>query len=178
LFFALTGGRPPFVANSLVAYCNAHTNTPPPRLPASQLHVPEALNDLLQQMLSKNPAKRRSPAELLKQFGSLLRMGSDARVIPEGASFDPVCSPPVRARRSPPLHQTPEPKRQVKFPAILPVPTDDRFAPFAPSSIVKVSGPRAFWRAFLLSHGLFSRAFFLFLVVLVIVGVLVLFFLF
>jgi serine/threonine protein kinase len=176
LFFALTGGRPPFVANSLVAYCNAHTNTPPPRLPASQPPVPESLNSLLQQMLSKNPAKRRSPAELLKQFGSLLRMGSDSHVSPEGAADDPFCSPPVRCRQSAPLHQTPAPKRQMNFPAILPVAADDRFVPFARSSVVKVSGPRAFWRAFLLSHGLFSRVFLLLLVVLVIVGLLVLFF--
>jgi serine/threonine protein kinase len=176
LFFALTGGRPPFVANSLVAYCNAHTNTPPPRLPASQPRVPEALNALLQQMLSKNPAKRRSSAELLKQFGNLLRMGSDARVSPEGAAVDPVPSPHVRPRQAPLPHHTPEPKRQTTFPTTPPVPADDRFAPFPPSSVVNVSGPRAFWRAFLLSRGLFSRVFFILLVVLVIAGVLALFF--
>jgi serine/threonine protein kinase len=176
LFFALTGGRPPFVANSLVAYCNAHTNTPPPHLPAAQLRIPEALNALLQQMLAKNPAKRRSPAELLKQFSSLLRMSSYARVSPAGVVVDPVSSPQVRPRLAPPPHQTREPKRQATFPATPPMPADDRFAPFPSSSVVKVSGPRVFWRAFLLSHGLFSQVFFLLLIVFVIAGVLALFF--
>jgi hypothetical protein len=64
----------------------------------------------------------------------------------------------------------------VDFPALLPAPSDDRFAPFAPSSVVKVSGPRAFWRAFLLPQGLYSRILFLLFVVLVVAGVLVLFF--
>jgi serine/threonine-protein kinase len=131
------------VADSLVAYCNAHTNTPPPRLREVRPDVTDALDALVQQMLSKDPAKRGSPARLLKDFGNLL-------------------PPPPAAPRP-----RPAPDRPRALPPAEPPPPDDRFAPFPPESRGHVSGARTFVRALLVSRGLLTRILFLVLVVLV-----------
>ena len=148
LFFALTGGKPPFVANSLVAYCNAHTTSPPPRLSEMQPSLPEALDALVQQMLSKDPADRGSPGQLIKQFSNLLRQESEVAVRPKRTTVDADTPRPFPARIVPPrqLPDTPPSLRPMALPS---APADERFSPFPSSSEVHVSGPRAVWRALL-----------------------------
>jgi serine/threonine protein kinase len=150
LFFALTGGKPPFVANSLVAYCNAHTSSPPPRLSEKQPGSPEALDTLLQQMLSKDPAKRGSPTQLIKEFSNLLRQESEGALPRKRTTVDADTPRPFRPRKRPPRQQgdTAAPLRSMDLPT---APADDRFSPFPTSSEVKASGPRAVWRALVAS---------------------------
>ncbi|HEY7314777.1 MAG TPA: serine/threonine-protein kinase [Gemmataceae bacterium] len=172
LFFALTGG-PPFVANSLVAYCNAHTNTPPPPLPALQPSAPAALNDILRQMLSKKTVNRPSPAELLRQFGNLLEPGSQASI----NVVDGHGGPAREVRPTPSAPRTPIPKQATTRPVVPLAPADDRFAPFPPSASVNVAGWRPFWRALFLSRGLFFKVLLLLLALLTAAGVLLALFL-
>src|SRR5579883_191547 len=167
LFFILSGGRPPFTADSLVAYCNAHTNTPPPRLTAAQPAIPDALDALVQQMLSKEPAQRGTPTRLIKQFRRLLRP-FDPSLPPVG----PKSSLPRSSRRNALPTHTPAPKRPLSLPRLESPPGDERFMPFASGSEVNVSGFRTFLRAFFVSRGLFRRVFFLFLFVLAVLGIL------
>jgi serine/threonine protein kinase len=171
LFYMLTGGRPPFTADSLVAYCHAHTHTPPPRLTPSQPAIPEALDALVQQMLSKEPAKRGTPSRLIKQFRKLLRP-VDPSLPPAG----PKSSLPRPSRRNPLPTHTPAPRRDMSLPRLESQFADDPFLPFAPASEVNVAGARTFLRAFFVSRGLFKRVLFVILLVLVIVGVLWMFF--
>jgi serine/threonine protein kinase len=138
LFFTLSGGRPPFVADSLVSYCNAHTNTPPPRLATASPAMPDALDALLQQMLAKNPAKRGSAAQLLKRFESLLGATSGAHI-------------PLPDKASEP--KTPAAKRPAPRPSDTPLPAEDRFTPFPSSSRVPLWGLRTFVRALFISRG-------------------------
>jgi serine/threonine protein kinase len=151
LFYILMGGRPPFVADSLMAFCNAHTNSPPPRMDASRQPVPEALEALVRQMLSKDTAKRGSPTRLIKQFSKLL--------------------PRDPAKATAPSARTPLPRRPLVLPR-LQTPPDERFLPFSPDSRVNVSGVRNFLRAFLVSRGLFRRILFLLLIALAVAGIL------
>jgi serine/threonine-protein kinase len=167
LFYMLTGGRPPFTADSLVAYCHAHTHTPPPRLTPSQPTIPDALDALVQQMLSKEPAKRGTPSRLIKQFRKLLRP-VDPSLPPAG----PKSSLPRPSRRNPLPTNTPAPKRPMSLPRLDSPPEDAPFMPFAPASEVNVSGVRAFLRAFLVSRGLSRRVLLVILFVLAVLGVL------
>lgn len=148
LFFALTGGKPPFVANSLVAYCNAHTSLPPPRLSEVQPGLPSALDALVQQMLSKDPARRGTPAQLIKQFSNLLRQEPEEVVRPKRTSVDADTPRPFRPPMAPPRQpsDTAAPQRPMALPSVA---GDDRFSPFPSSTEVNVSGLRAVWRALL-----------------------------
>jgi serine/threonine protein kinase len=170
LFFALTGGRPPFTANSLVAYCNAHTSNPPPQLSDVQPGLPPALDAIVQQMLSKDPTQRGSPSQLLKQFSNLLPKDVEIPVLPTGAAFHADTPAPFRPRQAPPPapQDTVVPNRPAALPASPPAPEDERFVPFSAME-VHVSGVRAAWRALLARHGWLTRILFLLLVVLLIV---------
>lgn len=172
LFFALTGGRPPFVADSLLAYCNAHTNTPPPRLTVSQSAVPETMDALVQQMLAKDPAKRGSPARLLQQFRNLLQLPSNDSP-PRRARSRSLPSPPPPPTGSP--AHTPTPQRPLALPRgehVQPAAANESFLPFPPGSDVNVWGTRNFFRAFVVSRGLFRRILVLLLLGLAVVGLL------
>jgi serine/threonine-protein kinase len=175
-FYVLTGGRPPFVADSLVAYCHAHTNTPPPRLNTAQPAIPASLDALMQQMLSKAPAQRGTPTRLIKQFRKLLSPTAPDRP-PRSLGRRRISSQPTPLgppRRNPLPSHTPAPKDPMRLPRLEAPPADDRFRPFADASEVNVSGVRNFLRAFLVSRGLFRRGLFLIFLALAVVGMLLL----
>jgi serine/threonine-protein kinase len=102
LYFALAG-KPPFGfggTDRIGPLCMAHTNTPPPSIRAVRPDVPDLLDLLIQQMLSKTPARRGSPSALRPQFQQLHRQAP--------ASPAPVASPartgefPIQAQATSP----------------------------------------------------------------------------
>jgi hypothetical protein len=138
--------------------------------------LPAALDTVLQQMLSKDPTKRGSPTQLIKQFSNLLQRDDEAPpALPTGAAFDADTPSPFRPRQVPPpaSHDTVVPNRRAALPAAPPAPEDERFSPFSATE-VNVSGWRAAWRAFLAPQGRLTRLLFLLLVVLLVAGGLVL----
>lgn len=176
LFYILTGGHPPFVADSLAAYCNAHTSTPPPRLSASLPVIPDVLDSLVQQMLSKVPAKRGTPMQLIKQFSNLLRpksaMASLSSAVPPARQ---IKSDSLPYRLQPPESysaHTPIPQQPLSLPRLKPLPVDERFTPFSSDVSVPVWGVRHFLRAFLVSHGLMGRIFSLIFIAITVIGIL------
>lgn len=65
--FALLCGRPPFVEETIMSTVLAHTLTPPPRLTEVRTDAPEALADVIQKSLAKDPAARyQTPIEFAK----------------------------------------------------------------------------------------------------------------
>jgi serine/threonine-protein kinase len=171
LYYALSGGRPPFLADSLIAFCNAHTNTPPPRLTTALPDLPESIDALVQQMLSKDPAQRGTPDRLIKQCLHLLRSSSAA---PPARSAESASPPSVPSKAATPAF-TPAPKRPLDLPRVErgePAPLDDRFPPFSSDSAGNIAGIRTFVRAFLVPGGLFRCSLVLILLALAVVGVL------
>jgi serine/threonine protein kinase len=82
LYFALTG-KPPFGfggADRVGPLCLAHTNSPVPSVRAVRADVPDLLDLLIQQMLSKSPARRGSPSTLRPQFQQLHRQAHSTTV--------------------------------------------------------------------------------------------------
>lgn len=173
LYYALRG-RPPFLADSVVSYCHAHTNTPPPRLNAAQPAIPDKLDALLQQMLSKEPAERGTPARLGKQFRKLL--GLTAADSPPRSFILPAIIPQTPPFETPlndalPAH-TPAPRDPRSLNRMEPLPAEIRFQPFDPAAAVNVSGLRTFLRAFFHAPGLFRRIFCLLFLAVVILALL------
>ncbi len=102
LYFALAG-KPPFGfgGNDRVGpLCIAHTNSPPPSIRAVRPDVPDLLDLLVQQMLSKSPPRRGSTSQLRPQFQQLHRQAPTNTapvVVPMAAKMSP---PPLRCRLS------------------------------------------------------------------------------
>jgi serine/threonine protein kinase len=76
LYYALTG-KPPFGKGGpgqVATLCTAHANSPAPSVRVARPDVPDLLDLLIQQMLSKTPARRGNPSNLRPQFVQLHRM--------------------------------------------------------------------------------------------------------
>jgi len=73
LFFEMITGRTPFVGSGFVQLFEQHLNSPPPRLRDFAPATPEALDDLVQSLLAKDPESRPFNARAVQgQLGALL----------------------------------------------------------------------------------------------------------
>ena len=83
ILFEMLSGRPPFVADDVIHVLGMHLRTPPPALPSG---LPAGLNELVQELLAKDPAKRlQSAAELVTRIDRLLSQ-LDASSLPPGTN--------------------------------------------------------------------------------------------
>jgi serine/threonine-protein kinase len=64
--FEMLTGRLPFEGPNALAIANSHVNDAPPRA-SSRTHVPAPLDDLVLQMLAKNPSERPQSAALVRE---------------------------------------------------------------------------------------------------------------
>ncbi len=105
LYFALTG-KPPFgkgTPDKVASLCMAHANSPPPSVRAARADLPDMLDLLVQQMLSKTPSRRGSPSQLRPQLQQLYRMAAPlslpsappSRPSPSESGSHPTIRPPV-----------------------------------------------------------------------------------
>lgn len=72
VLFELLSGRPPFVAETPAATLHMHCKTPPPKLSGLVLDCPKQLEQLIEQLLSKEPdARPESAAAVAKALRSV-----------------------------------------------------------------------------------------------------------
>ncbi|HEX8493330.1 MAG TPA: serine/threonine-protein kinase [Pyrinomonadaceae bacterium] len=72
MLFEMLAAHPPFDAPTATAVAVKHIQQPPPSLKDFRLHVPAALEELVQRILDKNPdARPQSAAELARQLQEL-----------------------------------------------------------------------------------------------------------
>jgi serine/threonine protein kinase len=145
LYFTLAG-KPPFGfggTDRVGPLCMAHTNTPPPSIRAVRADVPDLLDLLIQQMLSKSPAKRGTPSSLRPQFQQLHRSApaSTAPILvpsrAQEASPAPVKGPSPTCSGPHPLK--PAPSGALRRPATPAPPTEPAESP-APAPPLSKSG--------------------------------------
>ena len=65
VMFTLLAGRPPFTSNSFEESMRNLTKVPAPRIVQTNPHVPEGLDELIAELLSKNPEERIQTAQSL-----------------------------------------------------------------------------------------------------------------
>jgi serine/threonine protein kinase len=141
--FELLAGQIPFDAPSLVEILIKHVQSPPPHVRDLEPSVPPELDQLIQDLLSKNPADRPQSAEevrrRLKPIMAALRDTGSPLAAPEPAPT-PI---PVDLREMLPLRPNPD-----TLPSVAPVPLAvehggrDAALAGAPASTQK-SGPKA-----------------------------------
>ena len=85
MFFEFVAGRLPFEADNAMDLIMKHLQEQPPSLRALDPGIPEILDDLVQQMMSKNPANRPSLARVCEVLNELRSMpgGDVASTMPD-----------------------------------------------------------------------------------------------
>ncbi|MCI0459906.1 MAG: protein kinase [Gemmataceae bacterium] len=83
LYYLLTG-KPPYVANTLMAALLLHRDAPVPCLCAARPEVPAALNDIFQRMMAKQPGERCASLEQVIPGLEAIRSQLSARPDPAG----------------------------------------------------------------------------------------------
>jgi hypothetical protein len=68
--FEMLCGRPPFLATAIGEACAQHLTDPPPSLRSLAPEIPAALEQLVLQMLEKDPAKRPTMTEVEQRLGA------------------------------------------------------------------------------------------------------------
>jgi tRNA A-37 threonylcarbamoyl transferase component Bud32 len=80
-------GQPPFVAQTSIQYLSAHTTQAPPKLRSCAPHAPEALEQLIDACLAKEPADRPATADAvaraLAEIRRAVEVGEPARLVLE-----------------------------------------------------------------------------------------------
>jgi serine/threonine-protein kinase len=75
LAFELLTGRTPFEENSVVEMLVSHATKKPPHVATLNMGVPDELDSLVDQLLSKNPADRPASAEVVRREVARIRKG-------------------------------------------------------------------------------------------------------
>ena len=65
VLYTMLVGRPPFVGDNAVAVLHQHLHQPPPLLSTQRTDVPAALDQLVRELLAKDPADRPANADVL-----------------------------------------------------------------------------------------------------------------
>ncbi len=97
VFFEMLGGRPPFVARTLIEHMRMHAYEPPPRLSAVVPEVPPGLDELLLRMLAKDREQR---------FGSMAEVRAALEAVRDGR---PLPAPTASAAAPASGMMTPKP---------------------------------------------------------------------
>ncbi len=86
VFYEMGTGRRPFVAATHLAVLNSIISEQPVPMGRLNPSVPRALDDLVQQMLEKDPARRPSAPEVERQLAAMQGISATAEVSPEQVS--------------------------------------------------------------------------------------------
>jgi serine/threonine protein kinase len=101
LAFEMTCGRPPFVAENIAEACGKHLNEPPPRASSLMPTVPAKLEQLLAQLLAKDPAERGSSMRDVARAFELVdshALGDAPTLLVDAVSLPtPTMEPPRRS---------------------------------------------------------------------------------
>jgi hypothetical protein len=105
LAFEMTAGRPPFIATNIAEACGKHLNVDPPRVSSLVPTAPAKLEQLLDQLLAKDPADRPpSMKEVARAFeGVETREEGVAPTLAMGAVALPASTVPPGRRRTVPI---------------------------------------------------------------------------
>ena len=98
VFFELLGGRPPFVAKTLIEHMRAHAFEPAPALSSVVSEVPAGLDDLLLRMLAKERDARPSSMREIKAAVEAIRDGKSLPAFAPAAAAAPAAAPSTSKR--------------------------------------------------------------------------------
>ena len=103
--FEMTTGRPPFIAQNIAEACGKHLHEKPPRISSLVPTVPAQLEQLIEQLLAKDPAARpASMRDVARTFENVDKQAlGAAATLPVGAISLPAPSEPPPPRRSFPI---------------------------------------------------------------------------
>lgn len=124
LLFTLFAGRPPFSAGTALATAGAHVHEAAPRLQDARPDAPAAVDALVAQLLSKDPAERpdaRTTARALARLRDTVRRTGDPGDAEVTAPMPPITGrqPPVTAVL-PPTALPPQPVLPTPTPSLTP----------------------------------------------------------
>jgi len=103
MFYELLTGKPPFIGETPAATLHMHLKNPAPRVAATALDCPPALDDLVGRLMEKDPAKRPASAEevayTLQAITPTIEVRSPKRSIETPVRGTPIRAQPVAVRK-------------------------------------------------------------------------------
>jgi serine/threonine-protein kinase len=124
MMYEMLSGTLPFKADSVVAMLKKHVYESAPPLSGRVSNLPDALYDLVGEMLDKDPEKRPASAEIARQVVTRLtrQLQSDATV----QKPNPIRVVPAPFRTSDPDAETPQIEMKIATEPALPTPSADK----------------------------------------------------